>query len=531
LEISITLLFVTFIFVVATLSLHGKNAKKDKIIESWKGMYDSTCSLLGYSRKEASDLRVKNEELKQDMQNEAAMFRNQISAIEKQLKNLEKYQDIADAKEEAKKIREKNREKLLEAEEYLKASIKFYNETMAQARKRSDELLKSANEKLPQSIEIIVKAEALQNIIDGYSERCVVPAYSIFDELAYSYSFDESGKQLKLSRERTKLMATEGKAAECDYVEQNRRKTAIDFITDAFNGKVDSILSAAKTDNGPILIQKIKDAYWQVNILGAPFRSARILEDYRDSRIDELKWIIRVNELIQRQKDEQRELREEERDAAKARREAEREFVKAQKEIAKLNDDRNAITLKIKEAQNDSEREELLKKLRDLEEKLKVKEVVKTRAKSMSEFTTVGNVYIISNIGSFGENVYKIGLTRRWEREDRIRELYNASVPFPFEIHGWIHSDNAPTIERKFHNRFALKRKNKVNNFKEYFDVTIDEIKEAAATLGVDVEWTIAGIAREYAESLEISKQIADGTLSREDYLRKYQKTVLGDIL
>jgi hypothetical protein len=102
--------------------------------------------------------------------------------------------------------------------------------------------------------------------------------------------------------------------------------------------------------------------------------------------------------------------------------------------------------------------------------------------------------------------------------------LYNASVPFPFEIHGWIHSDNAPKIEKELHNRFALKRKNKINSFKEYFDVTIGEIKEVVASLGVEAEWTLAGIAHEYAESLKITKQISDGTLSKEDYLKKWQK-------
>jgi hypothetical protein len=134
----------------------------------------------------------------------------------------------------------------------------------------------------------------------------------------------------------------------------------------------------------------------------------------------------------------------------------------------------------------------------------------------------MGNVYIISNIGSFGENVYKIGLTRRWDRDDRIRELYNASVPFPFEINGWIASDKAPDVERALHNQFALKRLNKVNSFKEYFNLTIGEIKETVDSLGFNAEWTIAG--RSYEESLRITKQLEDGTLSKEEYLRKWQR-------
>jgi hypothetical protein len=143
----------------------------------------------------------------------------------------------------------------------------------------------------------------------------------------------------------------------------------------------------------------------------------------------------------------------------------------------------------------------------------------------MTEFTTIGNVYIISNQGSFGENVYKIGLTRRWEREDRIRELYNASVPFPFEICGWINSDKAPDVERNLHNKFALKRLNKVNAYKEYFCLSLNDIKETAELLGLQVEWTLAGKAHEYEESLKIAKQLEEGSLSEADYLKKWLKS------
>jgi len=445
--------------------------------------------------------------------------------LEKINKNLSKYQDIVDAKEEAKKIRETIKQKTGEAENYLNSSIQFYHETMEQARIRANEILVSANEKLPKAQEILATAEAMQNVIESYGGKYIIPGYSVFDELAYEYGFDESGQQLKLARDHTRLMIETGKAATCDYVERNRKEIAINFVIDAFNGKVDSILSAAKIENGSTLIQKIKDAYWNVNDLGAAFRNARILPDYLDSRTDELKWLIRVNEIIQRRKDEQRELREEERDAAKAKREAEKQFVKTQKEIASLGKERDTITKQIKDSKTDDEKAALIKKLRELEEKLKEKNIISTRAKSMTEFTTIGNVYIISNQGSFGENVYKIGLTRRWNREDRIRELYNASVPFPFEICGWINSDKAPDVERALHNKFAIRRLNKVNVFKEYFRLSLDEIKKFTELLGYNVEWTLAGKAHEYVESLKISKQLKEGSLSKEEYLKKWLKS------
>jgi vacuolar-type H+-ATPase subunit I/STV1 len=109
-----------------------------------------------------------------------------------------------------------------------------------------------------------------------------------------------------------------------------------------------------------------------------------------------------------------------------------------------------------------------------LEEELAKKE----RAKSMAEQTKAGNVYIISNIGSFGENIYKIGMTRRLIPEDRVRELGDASVPFPFDIHFMISSDDAPKLESLLHEKFWSFRYNFVNDRKEFFKVDIQTIKE-----------------------------------------------------
>jgi hypothetical protein len=274
------------------------------------------------------------------------------------------------------------------------------------------------------------------------------------------------------------------------------------------------------------LIQKIKDAYSTVNALGAAFRNARILEDYRDSRIDELKWIIRVNELIQRRKDEQRELREKERDDARAAKESERAFIKAQREIIAYQAEIDALTQQYKEVQ-ESERQALLEKLRDYEEKIKEKEVIRARSKSMAELgSTIGTVYIISNRGSFGENVFKIGVTRRPEPDERIHELFNASIPFPYDIHAKIASEDAPALERELHNRFALQRLNKVNTFKEFFNLSCTEIKEVIDSMGIAVEWTITAQAQQYEESMKITKQLEEGTLSKEEYLKKWQKNI-----
>jgi hypothetical protein len=121
--------------------------------------------------------------------------------------------------------------------------------------------------------------------------------------------------------------------------------------------------------------------------------------------------------------------------------------------------------------------------------------------------TKTGHVYIISNVGSFGDNIYKIGMTRRLEPMDRVKELGDASVPFPFDVHAMIRSSNAPALENALHNHFAARRLNLENQRKEFFRVTIDEIRAELDTLRVELNidselsLTLLAEAKEYRMS------------------------------
>ena len=133
---------------------------------------------------------------------------------------------------------------------------------------------------------------------------------------------------------------------------------------------------------------------------------------------------------------------------------------------------------------------------------------MKERAISMAQQTKIGNVYIISNIGSFGENIFKIGMTRRLEPMDRIRELGDASVPFDFDVHAMIYSDDAPSLEKKLQDHFENTRINLVNDRKEFFKVSIEEIKKFAVENNVTVIISELAEAREYNESKAIRESI-----------------------
>ena len=134
---------------------------------------------------------------------------------------------------------------------------------------------------------------------------------------------------------------------------------------------------------------------------------------------------------------------------------------------------------KIDNSKDENEILSLKEQLSKLQNKLSEIQEKKEKLNNRAENPTAGYVYIISNIGSFGKNVFKIGVTRRLNPLDRINELGSASVPFKFDVHALIFSDNAYKLESELHNKFNNKRVNQVNHRKEYFNITIDDIKNA----------------------------------------------------
>lgn len=152
---------------------------------------------------------------------------------------------------------------------------------------------------------------------------------------------------------------------------------------------------------------------------------------------------------------------------------------------------------------SDKEKDKLLKKLQELEEKLAAVEQSKQNISDREKNTRAGYVYVISNIGSFGENIYKIGMTRRLEPMDRVKELGDASVPFSFDVHAMIFSDDAPSLENALHKKFQKYSLNKVNLRKEFFNISLEEIEmEVNANHNSVVEFTKLAEANEFRQSL-----------------------------
>jgi hypothetical protein len=209
--------------------------------------------------------------------------------------------------------------------------------------------------------------------------------------------------------------------------------------------------------------------------------------------------------LAKREREEQKYAKELIREEAKARKEQERALKEAAKEEELLE---KALVQAREQFEQSSGEQQLLyeQKLLDMEQRLNAAVERKERAKSMAQKTKKGYVYIISNLGSFGEDIFKIGLTRRDNPFDRVRELGDASVPFGFDIHAMILSEDAPALEKKLHRHFAARQVNKVNHRKEFFRVQLAEVKNEidSMELTTGVKWTLTSEAREYRESVAI---------------------------
>ncbi|MDX2229685.1 MAG: GIY-YIG nuclease family protein, partial [Leptolyngbyaceae cyanobacterium bins.349] len=149
-----------------------------------------------------------------------------------------------------------------------------------------------------------------------------------------------------------------------------------------------------------------------------------------------------------------------------------------------------------------------------LEQQVAEAEAIRQRAISQAQLTKSGHIYVISNIGSFGQDVYKIGMTRRLEPMDRVKELGDASVPFPFDVHAMIYCRNAPELEARLHRYFDHARLNKVNERKEFFHVSLEEIVAAVETIDSELKICKSEIKfTKLAEAIEYRKTLAQTQL------------------
>ena len=450
-----------------------------------------------------------------DVEGEIDALRHQIEQEKSEAEQtvqelLREGQNQAAAQEEAlKSAKTELRKMQKEAEEsqaaLLSRASAESSRIIEEANRKAEEIAGDAYRALRETEHLKAAAKAMENAIKGYGDEYLVPNHAALDDLADEYTHKQAGLDLKTARARTRQMVTTGTAATCDYAEAGRKETAVRFVLDAFNGKVDSALSTVRHNNFGKLRQEIIDAYSLVNEHGKAFRNARILPEYLDARQTELKWAVAVMELQMQEREEQRRIQQEMREEERARKEYEKAIREAEKE-EKLLQKLMAEAQEKLQAASEEERAEYERKIQELEQKYREAEERNQRALSMAQQTKRGHVYVISNVGSFGDEVFKIGLTRRLEPLDRVKELGDASVPFDFDVHAMIYNEDAPKLEATLHQVFGDFQVNKVNPRREFFRVGIKDIREVLDKIGIEAKWTMLAEAREYRETLAMER-------------------------
>lgn len=232
------------------------------------------------------------------------------------------------------------------------------------------------------------------------------------------------------------------------------------------------------------------------------------LRDHSDWKVVEKEFRDKVLELqaAQDERDAQNEIKRQMREERQRAEELERQQQEAEAKEQELEARRKAVEEALLAA-DEEHRQELEETRRQLEQEIEDVHKQYERAKSMAQMTKQGHVYIISNIGSFGENVFKIGMTRRLEPLDRVSELSGASVPFEFDVHAMISCDDAPALEYALHNKLSSERMNKVNLRKEFFKTDLNKIIQCVEEHHGKVEYVADPAALQYYRSLEIAEE------------------------
>lgn len=368
--------------------------------------------------------------------------------------------------------------------------------------------------------------DSLTRRINGYGMEYILPETQLIDE--YSTLF-LSGGLAKKYKEIEKNLRKSLKTGDAIHItqeipkEQGHLKKRLDgyrrLFADCLATKGMILMSKAKTDNYHQLKQEFVDC---ANAISYQIKqtklSLRIDYQYCENWLSLIEMACAIEVIKAEEKERQREEKERKKEELVAQREYERAIRQAESAVRKEQEKERLLQQKISRMQellsqvigNERAKYEqqiqlIQAELNHTQQALSQAEALGQRAKSMAQQTRSGYVYMISNLGSFGGNMMKIGMTRRLDPMERVKELGDASVPFSFDVHAMIYTDDAPALEKQLHKHFYHQRVNKINDRKEFFAITPEEAQTALLELGIDAPFKVKAPALQYYESQKIN--------------------------
>ena len=439
--------------------------------------------------------------LQEEVENKNIALRNLEETLD-ELQEDKKRIEIANKKLEA-HIKEQN--KYLTASEQLNISNFF-------AELERDEKIKKLDQMIQEKKGCIRTLEA--QIIE-LNDKVLLQNFGLYEPIYNFASSEQYKERLALNREQQKKMIRTGAAASCTTiwtVNDNQSlgnqmtRDKIKEILLAFNIECEYVISKVKFNNYDSMRNRIEAMFIKLNRLNR-INGIKISEEFYQLKLEELALAFEYAEKRQQEKEYAREQREIARENARVQRELEEERAEREKEqihyknqLQKLNEQLEMETSKAAQGIIQDKISAVNNELDNIQKALDDIDYRQANERA-------GYVYIISNIGSFGEDIYKIGMTRRLAPQDRIDELSGASVPFRFDVHAFIFSADAPKLESKLHNRFAQCRVNMVNGRKEFYHVKLEEIEKAVHELTNEfesAEFVKIAQAQQFRESIKM---------------------------
>lgn len=355
-----------------------------------------------------------------------------------------------------------------------------------------------------------------KNEIIVFDDQILFQEFGLYTPIYDFVTSEEYKNKLEVIRARQKEMIKNDTAASYsnswtvnNSASQGKKmvKDNVKQILRSFNNECETLIDKVKFNNIESVRNRITKSYETLNKLNV-MMNIKISPTYLELKLQELSLAYEYAVKKQEEKEAEKERRAEMREAAKLERELAEERKKIEKEQKHYQQALASLLSQISNAAEDELAELEIKKA-ELEGHLSA---IDTNIKNLDyreNNQKAGYVYVISNIGAFGKNVYKIGMTRRLDPMDRVDELGDASVPFNFDVHAMIFADDAPALEAALHRAFEKKKLNMINTRREFFNVTLDEIEAVVkANFDKTVEFIKEPAAEQYRESLKIMQSI-----------------------
>lgn len=378
--------------------------------------------------------------------------------------------------------------------------------------------LKKEEEDMSKKLQTLKKEEVeLRNNIKMYQEENEMQICGLYNPTYSLMSVDSLKEKLSRIRDRQKQMVKDDIALNFSTswtldgdkkAGEKLNRDNMKMVLRAFNNECTASVQKVRYSNIATIEKKIRKAAEQINKLNERNKIS-ITDEYLQLKIDELYIAYDYECAKQKERERIAALKEQEKEERRVQKELEEQRKKSEKDIKHYENARREYETQIEKFKRENrDTADLESMVQEIEQKIndKKKDVEKMDYRQANQ--KAGYVYIISNIGSFGKDVYKIGMTRRLNPADRINELSSASVPFKFDVHAMIFSDDAPKLEADLHRAFEKKRVNLVNNRKEFFHVTLDDIKKELKKHHEElIEILDYPEAEEYYQTLEIQRK------------------------